>query len=125
MNDPDANWNLYQIYFQGQGVPINTTKVTIPPPSPPPPPSRTPALSRSTSTTTITTAITTAPLSLHQASGYLRRAAKLGLAKAQHNLGVQYDEEGDYDASFLWFRKAAEQSYPEVRSISPTIKSGA
>ena len=43
------------------------------------------------------------------------KAAKLGLAKAQYNLGVLYKKEKDYKNAFIWFLEASKQQHQRAQ----------
>ena len=55
-----------------------------------------------------------------KAAEWFRKAAELGDAKAQYNLGIAYNEgkgvPQDFGQAAVWFRKAAEQGIPQAQN---------
>lgn len=45
----------------------------------------------------------------------LKKAAELGLAQAQHDLGNKYYIDEEFDQAVAWYRKAAEQGYGDAQ----------
>ena len=50
-----------------------------------------------------------------EALRYIRPAAEQGSAWARYNLGVHYQNNGDHASGVKWFRKAAEQRFPDAQ----------